>query len=174
LPRLSRLSRSIAGSAAIVTGAGSGMGRATAYLLAHEGAGVAVVDIDPARVDTVVNGITDAGGSASGWVMDLATPAGIRELVDSVVDRFGRLDILVNNAGVSIHTPVGIDDDEFARAWSKTIAVNLTAHALMIRAAFPHLERSPSPRIVNIASTEGLIATGGIPAYTASKQESSG
>jgi acetoacetyl-CoA reductase len=95
-------------------------------------------------------------------------------VVQEVLDRHGRLDILVNNAGVSIHTPVGIDDDEFARAWSKTIAVNLTAHALMIRAAFPHLERSPSPRIVNIASTEGLIATGGIPAYTASKQESSG
>ena len=76
----------------------------------------------------------------------------------------------INNAGVSIPASAGeASDDEFDAAWERTIAVNLTAQALLVRAALPYLRQHGEGRVVNIASTEGLIATAGIPAYTASK-----
>ena len=99
--RLSNLSRSIADRVAIVTGAASGMGRATAFLFADEGAKVAVVDIGEDRVDAVVKQILDAGGEAHGWVCDVSDPAQIHEMVSEVAERFGGVDILVNNAGIS-------------------------------------------------------------------------
>jgi 3-oxoacyl-[acyl-carrier protein] reductase len=170
MARLSKLSRSVAGKVAVVTGAASGMGRATAHLLSDEGAKVAVVDLDPARVAVVVKEITDAGGEAEGFDVDVSDPAAVKALVAGVVERFGGIDILINNAGVSIPASAGeASDDEFDAAWERTIAVNLTAQALLVRAALPYLRQHGEGRVVNIASTEGLIATAGIPAYTASK-----
>ena len=170
MARLSKLSRSVAGKVAIVTGAASGMGRATAHLLSDEGAKVAVVDLDPARVAVVVKEITEAGGEAEGFDVDVSDLAAVKALVAGVVERFGGIDILINNAGVSIPASAGeASDDEFDAAWQRTIAVNLTAQALLVRAALPYLRQHGEGRVVNIASTEGLIATAGIPAYTASK-----
>src|SRR5207247_5718242 len=97
MPRLTSGNRSIAGRVAVVTGAASGMGRATAHLFADEGAQVAVVDLGNDRVQTVADEITAAGGSAAGWVCDVSDPHQIHELVDGVVARFGALDILINN-----------------------------------------------------------------------------
>jgi 3-oxoacyl-[acyl-carrier protein] reductase len=168
-PRLSKLSRSIAGKSAIVTGAASGMGRATAHLFADEGARVAVVDLGADRVQAVVDEITSAGGEAAGFVTDVSDPAQIHRLVDDVVSRFGGIDILVNNAGVSVLGGANTDEAEFEDGWRHTFAVNLDAHARLIRAALPYLQASGAGRIVNIASTEGIIATGGLAAYTASK-----
>jgi 3-oxoacyl-[acyl-carrier protein] reductase len=162
---LSRLSRSVAGQVAIVTGAASGMGRATAYLLADEGVHVAVTDVtDPAEV---VRSITEAGGQAAGWMLDVSDPAAVRGVVEEVVARFGRLDILVNNAGIS--RPAPLADEAWHAAWAQTLAVNLTGEALLIRACLPHLQASGAGRVVNIASTEGLGATAGLSPYTASK-----
>jgi 3-oxoacyl-[acyl-carrier protein] reductase len=170
MARLSKLSRSVEGKVAIVTGAASGMGRATAHLLGDEGAKVAVVDLDPARVAIVVKEITEAGGEAEGYDCDVSDPAAVKALVAGVVERFGGVDILVNNAGVSMTASAAdASDEEFDVAWRRTIGVNLTAQALMVRAALPYLRKDGSGRVVNIASTEGLIATAGIPAYTASK-----
>ena len=166
---LSKLSRSIAGKVAIVTGAGSGMGRATAHLFADEGAKVAVVDLVAERVDAVVAEITGDGSEAKGWTVDVSQPEEITRLVDEVVDAFGGIDIVVNNAGVSIPGPVSVAEMDFEGAWERSFAVNLTAQARLIRAALPHLRKSGAARVVNIASTEGVIATAGIPAYTASK-----
>jgi 3-oxoacyl-[acyl-carrier protein] reductase len=165
--RLSILSRSIAGKVALVTGAASGMGRATAYLFADEGAKVAVQDVNAAGVEAVVNEIADAGGIAAGFVADLADAAAIPRLVDQVAAKFAALDILINNAGISRSVPVVAPDYE--AAWEATIAVNLAAQVRLIRAALPHLLKSGSGRIVNIASTEGLGATAGASPYTASK-----
>ena len=167
--RLSSLSRSIVGKVAIVTGAASGMGRATARLFADEGAKVAVVDLGADRVQVVADEINAAGGIAMGWVCDVADPAQIHVLVDAVAVHFGRLDILVNNAGVSMVAGATSDEAAFEDAWRHTFDVNLTAQARLIRAALPYLQASGAGRIVNIASTEGIIATAGIPAYTASK-----
>jgi len=165
--RLSKLSRSIAGKVAIITGAGSGMGRATAHLFADEGAQVAVVDMNTDGVDSVVREITGAGGTAAGWAIDVTDNGAISTLVREVVARFGGIDILVNNAGVSQAAP--IDSDDFEATWTRTLAVNLTAHAQLVRACLPHLMAHGSGRVVNIASTEGLGATAFISPYTSSK-----
>jgi len=104
MPRLSSLSRSVSGLVALVTGAASGMGRATAFLLADEGAKVAVTDVtDPAPV---VDAITKAGGEAIGRVLDVSDGAAITRVISDVADRFGGIDILVNNAGIARPTPL--------------------------------------------------------------------
>jgi 3-oxoacyl-[acyl-carrier protein] reductase len=169
--RLTHLSRSIAGKRAVVTGAASGMGRATAHLFADEGARVAVVDLGEDRVAEVVEEIRSVHGpdAAQGWVADVSDGERIHRLVAEVVGAFGGLDILVNNAGISLPAGAASDDAEFDEVWAATLAVNLTAQARMVRAALPHLQAAGGGRVVNIASTEGLIATAGITAYTASK-----
>jgi 3-oxoacyl-[acyl-carrier protein] reductase len=165
MTRLSSLSRSVAGQVAVVTGAASGMGRATAGLLADEGATVAVLDrVDPREVVATIAG---AGARAAGWTLDVADPAAIERVVAEVADRFGRIDILVNNAGISI--PVAIDDPGWEEAWARTLAVNMSGQARLIRACLPHLRQRGQGRVVNIASTEGLGATSGLSPYTASK-----
>ena len=110
MARLSKLSRSIAGKVAIVTGAASGMGRATAHLFADEGAKVAVLDISP--VDPVVAEITGAGGIARGWQLDVSRKDDIDRVVAEIAEHFGGIDILVNNAGISLHGAVDTEDFE--------------------------------------------------------------
>lgn len=171
MSRLTALSRSVAGTVTIVTGAGSGMGRATARLFADEGAHVAVVDLEPERVAVVVDELREAHGpdAAAGFTVDVADPDAIHRLVDEVVERWGRLDSLVNNAGVSLISSAFQDEEAFETAWGRTLDVNLTAHARLIRAALPHLVASPAGRVVNIASTEAIVATAGLAAYAATK-----
>ncbi len=164
---LSSLSRSISGQVAIVTGAASGMGRATAHLFGDEGARVALVDINEGPLQTVVKEMTDEGYDAKGWILDLGDGDAIGPAIVEMAEYFGGIDILVNNAGISI--PVPIDSDEYPAAWSKVLAVLLTAHTQTIRAALPWLRKSPHGRIVNIASTEGLGATKFGSPYTAAK-----
>ncbi|MBN1615342.1 MAG: SDR family oxidoreductase [Deltaproteobacteria bacterium] len=169
MAKLTKLSRSIAGKAAIVTGAGSGIGRATAHLFAEEGAKVAVVDLNAQSVQTVVDEIVSAGYEAKGFACDVGDAAACKSLVGDVVTAFGRLDILVNNAGVSFPGGATTPEDEFEQSWQSTLAVNLTAHARLIRAALPHLQASGAGRVVNVASSEAFVATAGLAAYTATK-----
>ena len=167
MAKLSKLSRSIAGKVALVTGAANGMGRATAHLFADEGAQVAVVDIDANGVQNVVTEISAAGGVAQGWKLDLRDAAAIRRVIDEVAAHFGGLDILINNAGISQH--VQIDEEGYEEVWDRLQDVLLRAHTRTIRAALPHLRNSDGGRIVNIASTEGLGATPHTSPYTAAK-----
>jgi 3-oxoacyl-[acyl-carrier protein] reductase len=151
----------------LVTGAGSGMGRAIAHLFADEGANVAVIDCAADRVDAVVAEIADSGATAAGWVLDVTDNAAIVRVVGEVAARLGPVDVLVNDAGISMATEIG--GDGFEDAWAQTLAVNLTAYARMVRACLPALLRNRSGRVVNIASTEGLGATPFLSPYTASK-----
>lgn len=167
MTRLTKLSRSISGRVALVTGAASGMGRATAQLFADEGATVAAADREVAGVEKVVAEINDAGGKAAAFALDVSDADAIVRTVGEIVASLGPIDILVNNAGVSIPAPVEMAG--FEQAWERTFAVNLTAHVLLIRACLPHLKRNGDGRIVNIASTEGLGATARISPYTSSK-----
>ncbi len=164
---LARLSRSVAGRVVLVTGAASGMGRAEALLFASEGAAVAVTDLGQDGVDAVVDEIVAGGGQAEGWVLNVTDTEQVDAVVAAVAERFDGLDILVNNAGVSVGAP--IDSVEHGDAWSQALDVMLTGQVRLIRAALPHLRRSDAARIVNIASSEALGATGMLSPYTAAK-----
>ncbi|MFN3254195.1 MAG: SDR family NAD(P)-dependent oxidoreductase [Ilumatobacter sp.] len=171
MARLTELSRSIDGKVAIVTGAASGMGRATAHLFADEGARVVVADLGAERVATVVDEITAAHGAhaAIGIATDVSDLEQLRTLVDDTVAWGSRLDIVVNNAGVSLPNSAFQPEDEFELNWARTLDINLTAHARLIRLALPHLSASGAGRIVNIASTEAIVTTAGLAAYAATK-----
>jgi 3-oxoacyl-[acyl-carrier protein] reductase len=171
MARLSGLSRSIAGHTAIITGAASGMGRATAHLLTDEGARVVVADLGAERVDTVVTVIRNAHGddAALGVVTDVADPVQLAHVVAAAADWAKRLDIVVNNAGISVLNSPFMEEPDFESSWAQTLDVNITAHARLVRLALPHLLESPAARIVNIASTEALVSTAGLGAYAATK-----
>ncbi|WP_315753339.1 MULTISPECIES: SDR family NAD(P)-dependent oxidoreductase [unclassified Bradyrhizobium] len=162
-----QLSRSVKGLTVLITGAASGMGRATARVFADEGASVAVTDIDEDGAGAVAADILACGGTARAWRLDLADRDVISAVVGEAAAHFGGLDILVNNAGISVR--VAIDDEAYDEAWARGLAIMLTAQQRVIRAALPHLRRSSSPRIVNIASTEALGATALHSAYSAAK-----
>ena len=164
---LSKFSRSVEGCVVLVTGAASGMGEATAKLFADEGAKVAALDLNEEGLQRVVSEIEAAGCDVRGWNLDLSDGEAVRRVTDEIAALFGGLDILVNNAGISIFSP--IDADDYEPAWDKTLDVLLTAHTRTIRAALPYIRESKNPRIVNIASTEGLGATKFGSPYTAAK-----
>ncbi|MEW5683829.1 MAG: SDR family NAD(P)-dependent oxidoreductase [Pseudomonadota bacterium] len=160
-------SRSIAGAVALVTGAASGMGKATAEVFAAEGAHVAVTDLSAEACEAVAASIRAAGGSAEAWPLDVTDPDAIVAVVEGIAARFGRLDIVVNNAGISAFSP--IDSEDYDAIWTRAVSVLLTSHQRIIRAALPHLRRAEHARIVNIASTEALGATSRDSPYSAAK-----
>ncbi|MBP6579997.1 MAG: SDR family oxidoreductase [Sphingorhabdus sp.] len=162
------LSRSIAGRVAIVTGAAGGMGRATALLFAAEGAKVAVCDVDAAGCEAVVAETNAAGGTALACPLDVANHDAIKLNIEKITGHFGGIDILVNNAGISAFCPLDAGK-EYDMIWDRALAIMLTAHQRMVRAALPWLRKSDAARIVNIASTEGLGATPGDTPYVAAK-----
>lgn len=162
---LSTLSRSIEGKVAVVTGAASGMGRATVRLFADQGARVAALDVNAESLNAVVGELH--GYPVKGWALDLGDKDAIGSTFASIAGHFGAMDILVNNAGVSLFAP--IDSDEFEDAWERSLSVLLTAHTLTVRAALPWLRKAEHPRIVNVASTEALGATRFGSPYTAAK-----
>jgi 3-oxoacyl-[acyl-carrier protein] reductase len=166
LSRLTRLDRSIAGKVALVTGAASGMGRATAHLFADEGASVVALDLSP-RVAEVAAEIDAAGGRALALEVDVADAQRIAALPAQVEAAFGPLDILVNNAGIAVGGP--IDAAEYESGWERSLQVNLTAQMRLVRAFLPQLRRDGAGRIVNVASTEGLGASAFSSPYTAAK-----
>lgn len=162
------VARVLEGSAAIVTGAGSGMGEATAHLLAAAGAAVAVAVTDVTGAEErVAAAIAGRGDTARAWRLDVADHEAIQRVTGEVATAFGGIAILVNNAGISAN--LAIDADWYDAEWDRGIAVLLTAHQRLIRAALPHLRAAAHPRIVNIASTEALGATAGFSIYSAAK-----
>jgi 3-oxoacyl-[acyl-carrier protein] reductase len=162
---LSELSRSLEGTVVLNTGAASGRGRAEARVFADEGAKVAVTDLTPTGVESVVDEIVAAGATAAGWTLDVTDSDAVERVVGAVVDQWGTVDVLVNNAGVSVGAP--IDADGFDDQWDRALDVLLTGQQRMIRACLPHLIAGGDGRIVNIATTEGLGATPGLSPYPA-------
>ncbi len=161
------LSRSVKGLAVLVTGAASGMGRATAHVFAREGAKVAVTDLRAEPCEGIAADIRAEGGEAHAWALNVGDAAAIARTVPEIAERLGGLDIIVNNAGVT--GGAAIDSPHYEEVWERALPVLLTAHPRVIRAALPYLRRSRSPRIVNIASTEALGATTRDSIYAAAK-----
>jgi 3-oxoacyl-[acyl-carrier protein] reductase len=161
------LSRSVKGLSALVTGAASGMGRATAHVFAREGAKVAVTDLSADACEAVAEAIRAEGGEAHAFALDVADAAQIAKVTPKIAERLGGLDCVINNAGVGGFAP--IDAATYDSLWESRLAVLLTAHQRIIRAALPYLRTSGCPRIVNIASTEALGATARDSIYAAAK-----
>ena len=164
---MASLSRSVKGSVAFVTGAASGMGRATALVFAREGARVAAADVNREGLEATVREIEKEGGDARAYLLDVSDARAIIDTVAAIAKDFGGLDIIVNNAGIAAVTP--LDSERYDEIWTRMLAINLTAHQRIVRAALPHLRKSKAARIVNIASTEALGATPQDSAYAAAK-----
>jgi acetoacetyl-CoA reductase len=166
MARLTKGNRSIAGRVAIVTGAASGMGRATAHLFADEGAKVAVIDLGEDRVKTVVEEINGAGGTAQGWVLDVSDPDGVQRVVDEVRAAFGPIDILVNNAGI---TRDGTMKRMNREMWDAVIDTNLGSCYNMCKLVWDGMSAKKFGRIVNIGSINGQAGQYGQVNYAAAK-----
>lgn len=171
MSRLTRLDRSVVDRVVVVTGSASGMGRATAHLFADEGARVVVVDLGAERVEAVVDEIeaVHGAGRALGFAVDVTDRGALAETVSDVLRAWGRIDCLVNNAGVSMVSSLLQDEESFLDAWRRTLDVNLSAYVHLARLVVPTMKEAGFGRIVNIASTESIVATGGLAAYSASK-----
>ena len=154
------------GKAAIVTGAGSGLGRGIALMFAREGASVVVNGRRPGPIEATAKTITDAGGRALAVSGDVTITADIQRLIRTTVDAFGQLDILVNNAGIMVSRTNVVDCPE--EDWRRTIDANLTSVFLCSKHALPELIKSRG-NIVNLSSIAGLMGTPNRAAYGASK-----
>jgi 3-oxoacyl-[acyl-carrier protein] reductase len=155
------------GRVAVVTGAGSGIGRASAELFAQEGARVVVVDVNAEPAQATADAIEAAGGKALAVPTDVADDAAVRAMAAAANERFGRVDVLMSNAGI-------LDDFEPAHetsdeTWSRILGVNLNGMFFTARALIPGMLENGAGAIVNVASTAGLNGGNGGAAYTTSK-----
>ncbi|MEJ0019125.1 MAG: glucose 1-dehydrogenase [Acetobacteraceae bacterium] len=161
------------GKVCLVTGAGSGIGRATAIGFAERGAKVVVSDVNTGTAESVTAEIIAAGGVALANVADMARPADIEAMIAATLAEYGRLDVLHNNA---FGVPAALRDKRMARVgdtdqtvWDYTIQVGLTAVMQATRAVLPIMRRQGGGAIVNTASISGLYADYGITSYNVMK-----
>lgn len=151
---------------AIVTGAGSGMGREEALLLASEGAKVVASDINEAGVQAVVKEIEAAGGDALAIAHNVASEEDWIKVVEATMAKYGKIDVLVNNAGISMATNML---DTSVDQWNKVMDINVSSVFLGMKHVVPIMKENNSGSIVNISSIAGLTGGSGAGAYTASK-----
>lgn len=165
----------VSGKVALVTGAGDGIGRATARLFAAEGAQVFCVSRTASKLDAVVREITTAGGDAAFAAADLSTPEGAQTAFDAAMDAYGRIDILVNAAGVGYSwqekSPGSMNDTATCtpEKWREVMAINLDSLFYLCRLAIPQMQKRKRGSIVNVASIYGMIGVPDAHAYTATK-----
>ena len=152
---------------ALITGAGSGIGRATAALFAREGAKVALVDLNEQAAQETLDTIKSAGGEAIVVQADVSNGADVKRAIDTCVETFGRIDILYNNAGIAMRrTPIEEIDDAL---FDRIIAVNVRSVHLGAKHAVPHMKRQGGGVILNTGSTAGIRPRVGASSYAASK-----
>jgi len=157
----------LSGKVAVITGAASGIGRASARLFAAEGARVMLGDVDEAGVANTVAEITAAGGEGASLRTDVSRGEDVRRLIDGAVERYGKLDIIFNNAGIGMN---GSILDRTEEDFDRVVSVNLKGVFLGCKYALPHLlANDAGGAILNMSSNGGLIGRPNDPLYTATK-----
>lgn len=155
------------GQVALVTGAGSGIGRASALLLAHKGARVAVTDIDADSAQRTAAAINERGGHALSWALDVSDARMAGEVAREIQTAMGGITVLVNNAGIAV---AGYFVDTSPESFEKVVAINLMGVVNCCRAVIPHMVSGDRPgHIVNVASILGHLGMGGVSAYCMTK-----
>lgn len=151
---------------AIVTGAGSGIGEASAIRLAEEGAKVICADINLESATNTTQQITAAGFVAEGYAINISDSQACTSLVDYAVSKYGAIDILVNNAGVNLP---GVFHEVTNETIDRTLSVNVKGAMYLTRAALPHMLKNSRGSIVNMSSVNGLVSEPFLSVYSASK-----
>ena len=151
---------------AIVTGAASGIGRATAIRLAEEGAAVVIADVNAEGAGSVARSISEGGGRALALQVDVTDAPGVRAMTERAVTAFGKVDILVSNAGWDRAAPF-VDTDE--ELWDRVIAINYRGHLATCHAALPYMRERGGGRIVTVASDAGRVGSSGEVVYSGAK-----
>jgi NAD(P)-dependent dehydrogenase (short-subunit alcohol dehydrogenase family) len=156
----------LSGRVALVTGAARGIGLAAAKRLAEEDAKVLLSDIDSDVLDTATAELASKGLAVAQTACDVANPHSVTAMVETAVNRWGRIDVLVNNAAISDDTPI----EELSEAhWRQVLAINLDSALHAAKAALPYLKQSPSGSIVNITSVQGIRGQPHSMAYATAK-----
>ena len=156
----------IKGKVVVITGASSGLGAATARLLSAEGASVVLGARRVDRIQSLADELNAKGGKALAIATDVTHVEQVKKLVDSAVQKFGRIDVMINNAGIMPHSPLErlkIDD------WNRTIDVNIKGVLYGIAAALPHMKQQKAGHIINVSSVAGHKVTPNGAVYCATK-----
>ena len=151
---------------AIVTGAASGIGRATAIRLAEEGAAVVIADVNAEGAGSVARSISEGGGRALALQVDVTDAPGVRAMTERAVTAFGKVDILVSNAGWDRAAPFVETDEEL---WDRVIAINYRGHLATCHAVLPYMRERGKGRIVTVASDAGRVGSSGEVVYSGAK-----
>lgn len=154
------------GKVVIVTGAGSGIGRAAATLFGGEGGMVALLDLDTKGVAETSNAITHQGGDALPLVCDVIDEQGVSNAVEQILQHYNRIDVLCNNAGIELSKPLVQTE---GHEWDRVLAVNLKGMFLLSKHVLPHMISSGGGAVVNTSSISGLLGWPDSSAYCASK-----
>lgn len=151
----------------IVTGGSNGIGKATCQRLAEEGAKVAITDVADEDGQSLRDQITQSGGTAEYWHLDVTDESAVKKVFDEVADKLGGVDVVVNNAGIA-----GADkptDEISSQEWQKVMDVNVNGVFYCTKAAIPHMRSNGGGSIVNLSSIYGIVGAPDIPPYHASK-----
>jgi NAD(P)-dependent dehydrogenase (short-subunit alcohol dehydrogenase family) len=152
---------------AIVTGGALGIGRATAILLAQEGAKVAVTDVSDSQENGTVEAIRNTGGEANFWHLDVTNETEVTKVIGEVAAKWGQIDVLVNNAGI-----IGVDKPTHElteQEWDKVMNVNVKGVFFCTKHTIPYMLKAGSGSIINLSSIYGLVGAADVPPYHASK-----
>jgi NAD(P)-dependent dehydrogenase (short-subunit alcohol dehydrogenase family) len=160
------MSGRVEGKVAVVTGAASGIGRASAIRLAEEGAKVCCVDINATGLEETISEIKKMGASATARVVNIARDRECDELISQTINEFGSVDILINNAGVNIP---GVFHESSNEVIDKTLDVNVKGAMYLTRAVIPHMLKIKKGSIVNMSSVNGIVSEPYLSIYSASK-----